>query len=90
VTGGSSGLGFEIAKALLARDPKVAITDHRAAVASSAVEELRKSGGTVSNAVAILNLRTPTWKRAIRRRMARASRAFDDVVPAFPLCPQIF
>jgi NAD(P)-dependent dehydrogenase (short-subunit alcohol dehydrogenase family) len=49
VTDGSSGLGFEIDKVLLARGLKVAIT-----VVPSAVEELRKSGGTVSNAIAII------------------------------------
>ena len=52
VTGGSSGIGFAIAAALLAKGAKVAITGRRAAVVSLAVEELRKNGGAVSGIAA--------------------------------------
>jgi uncharacterized oxidoreductase len=52
VTGGSSGIGFAIATALLTKGAKVAITGRRAAVVSSAVEELRRNGGTVSGIAA--------------------------------------
>jgi short-subunit dehydrogenase len=52
VTGGSSGIGFAIATAMLAKGAKVAITGRRAAVVSSAVEKLRKNGGTVSGIAA--------------------------------------
>jgi uncharacterized oxidoreductase len=52
VTGGSSGIGFAIAKALLAKGARVAITGRRASVVSSAVEELRKAGGGVIGIVA--------------------------------------
>jgi len=52
VTGGSSGIGFAIAKALLAKGAKVAITGRRSSVVSSAVEELRKNGGTVTGIAA--------------------------------------
>jgi len=45
VTGGSSGIGFAIAKALLARGARIAITGRRSAIVSAAVEELRKTGG---------------------------------------------
>jgi uncharacterized oxidoreductase len=47
ITGGSSGIGFAIARALLAKEAKVVITGRRAAAVSSAVDELRKTGRTV-------------------------------------------
>lgn len=52
ITGGSSGIGFAIAHALMAKDAKVAITGRRAAVVSAAVEELRKAGGSVAGIAA--------------------------------------
>ena len=52
VTGGSSGIGFAVAKSLLAKGAKVAITGRRASVVSSAVEELRKGGGAVTGIAA--------------------------------------
>lgn len=52
VTGGSSGIGFEIARALLAKGAKVAITGRRASVVSFAVEELHRNGGTVTGIAA--------------------------------------
>jgi short-subunit dehydrogenase len=52
VTGGSSGIGFAIAKALLAKDARVAITGRRLAVVSAATEELRKTGGAVTGIAA--------------------------------------
>lgn len=44
VTGGSSGIGLEIARELRARGARVVITGRRAAVVDKAVEELRSSG----------------------------------------------
>jgi uncharacterized oxidoreductase len=52
VTGGSSGIGFAIARALLAKGAKVAITGRRAAVISAAVDELRRAGGSVTGIAA--------------------------------------
>ncbi len=47
VTGGSiGGIGFDIARTLLAKGAKVAITGRRASVVSAAVEELRETEGT--------------------------------------------
>jgi short-subunit dehydrogenase len=52
ITGGSSGIGFAIAQALLAKRAKLVITGRRPAVLSAAVEELRKGGGSVTEIVA--------------------------------------
>jgi uncharacterized oxidoreductase len=52
ITGGSSGIGFAIAHALLAKGAKIAITGRRPAVLSAAVEELRNGGGSVAGIVA--------------------------------------
>lgn len=52
ITGGSSGIGFAIAQAVLAKGAKVVITGRRAAAVSSAVDELRKAGKEVSGVAA--------------------------------------
>jgi uncharacterized oxidoreductase len=52
ITGGSSGIGFAVASALLAKGAKVAITGRRAAVVSAAVDMLRKAGGSVTGIAA--------------------------------------
>jgi uncharacterized oxidoreductase len=52
ITGGSSGIGLAIAHALLAKGAKVGITGRRSAVLSTAVEALRKNGGSVTGIVA--------------------------------------
>jgi NAD(P)-dependent dehydrogenase (short-subunit alcohol dehydrogenase family) len=48
ITGGSSGTGFAIARALLAKGARVAISGRRAAFVSAAVDELGKAGGSVT------------------------------------------
>ena len=52
ITGGSSGIGFAIAQALVAKGATIAITGRRAAVVSAAVDELRKAGGSVTGIAA--------------------------------------
>jgi NAD(P)-dependent dehydrogenase (short-subunit alcohol dehydrogenase family) len=52
ITGGSSGIGFAIAQALLAKGARIAITGRRSAVVSAAVDELRKAGGSVTGIAA--------------------------------------
>jgi uncharacterized oxidoreductase len=52
ITGGSSGIGFAIAKAILAKGARVAITGRRSAVVSAAADELRKAGGSVAGIAA--------------------------------------
>jgi uncharacterized oxidoreductase len=67
ITGGSSGIGFAIAKALLAKGARVAITGRRPTVVSAATEELRKTGGSVTGIVADVSTeegRTNTLDRA--------------------------
>jgi short-subunit dehydrogenase len=68
VTGGSSGIGLAIAKALLAKGAKVAITGRRAGVIAAAVEQLRQTGGTVTGIAADVgtaNGRTETLQAAL-------------------------
>jgi short-subunit dehydrogenase len=52
ITGGSSGIGFAIARALLAKGARVAISGRRAAFVSAAVDELGKAGGSVTGIAA--------------------------------------
>jgi NAD(P)-dependent dehydrogenase (short-subunit alcohol dehydrogenase family) len=52
ITGGSSGIGFAIARALLAKVARVAISGRRAAFVSAAVDELGKAGGSVTGIAA--------------------------------------
>jgi len=68
VTGGSSGIGLAIAKALLAKCAKVAISGRRSALVSSALTELRGSGGEAFGVVADVGTaegRTETLRRAL-------------------------
>jgi len=68
ITGGSSGIGFAIAQALLVKGAKVAVTGRRPAVLSAAVDELRKGGGSVAGIVADVGTgegRALTLKRAL-------------------------
>ena len=52
IAGGSSGIGFAIASALLAKGARIVISGRRAAVVSAAVDELRKAGGSVTGITA--------------------------------------
>jgi len=68
ITGGSSGIGFAIAQALLAKHAKVAVTGRRSTVLSAAVDELRKGGGSVAGIAADIGTgegRALTLKRAL-------------------------
>jgi uncharacterized oxidoreductase len=47
VTGGSSGIGFAIAEALLAKGVKIVISGRRPDVLKAAAERLRRNGGSV-------------------------------------------
>jgi uncharacterized oxidoreductase len=47
ITGGSSGIGFAIAEAMLAKGPHIVITGRRPDILGNALEKLRASGGQV-------------------------------------------
>ena len=67
VTGGSSGIGLAIAKALLAKGAKVATSGRRSVLMSSALAELRGAGGETVGIVADVGTaegRTETLRRA--------------------------
>jgi uncharacterized oxidoreductase len=55
ITGGSSGIGFAIAEAMLAKGAEVAITGRRPDVLSDAAERLRQGGGRVGSVAADLS-----------------------------------
>src|SRR6202008_3608888 len=55
ITGGSSGIGFAIAEAMLAKGAEVAITGRRPDVLSDAAEQLRQGGGRVGSVAADLS-----------------------------------
>ena len=78
ITGGSSGIGFAIATALLTKGAKVAITGRRAAVVSSAMEELRKNGGTVSGIAA--DVGTAEGRKQTLRHALEALGGLDILV----------
>jgi uncharacterized oxidoreductase len=67
VTGGSSGIGLAIAKALLTKGARVAISGRRSAVVSSALAELHESGETTGIVadVGTAEGRTTTLQRAL-------------------------
>ena len=71
VTGGSSGIGLAIAKALLAKGATVAISGRRSAVVSSALAELHDTAGGAAGIVADVGTaegRTQTLQRALDAR----------------------
>lgn len=47
ITGGSSGIGFALAQALLAKGAKIVISGRRTDALRSAVEDLRAAGSQV-------------------------------------------
>src|SRR5260370_31160918 len=52
ITGGSSGIGFAIAEAMLAKGTQIVITGRRPDVLSTAAKRLRAGGGRVDFVVA--------------------------------------
>lgn len=71
ITGGSSGIGFAIAEAILAKGGKVAITGRRPNVLKEAAEQLRQEGSSVNSIAADVSTdkgRETTLKLALERR----------------------
>ncbi|WP_426440459.1 SDR family NAD(P)-dependent oxidoreductase [Bradyrhizobium genosp. P] len=52
ITGGSSGIGLSLAEAMLAGGAKVVISGRRSDALKAAIDELRKSGGSVDDVAA--------------------------------------
>lgn len=52
ITGGSSGIGFAIAEAMMLRGSRIAITGRRPDVLNTAAERLRAAGGRIDSIVA--------------------------------------
>ena len=52
VTGGSSGIGFAIAEAMMVRGSRIVITGRRPDVLSTAAERLRAAGGRIDSIAA--------------------------------------
>lgn len=68
ITGGSSGIGLALARALLAKGAKVVITGRRPNVIAEAREELRKSNPhvwSVAADIATVSGRAATIKQAL-------------------------
>ena len=70
ITGGSSGIGFAIAEAILAKGGKVAITGRRPNVLTEAAEQLRQGGRSVDSIAADVSTdegRETTLKLALEK-----------------------
>ena len=66
VTGGASGIGLGIARAMAEEGAKLAIADVRSDVLEAAADDLRRSGATV--ATIALDVRDrPAWEAAVER-----------------------
>jgi hypothetical protein len=74
VTGGSSGIGFAIASALLAKGAKVAVTGRRAAVVASAVDDLREIGGSATGIAADVGTDEGRQRKSPVRSIATSTR----------------
>lgn len=78
VTGGSSGIGFAIASALLAKGGKVVITGRRADALAAAVAQLRTSYADVGNVAA--DVATPEGRAATLDQALEALGGLDILV----------
>jgi NAD(P)-dependent dehydrogenase (short-subunit alcohol dehydrogenase family) len=70
VTGGSSGIGFAIAEAMLAKGAKVAITGRRPDLLTEAAKQLRQGGRSVESIAADVSTekgRETTLKLALEK-----------------------
>jgi uncharacterized oxidoreductase len=70
ITGGSSGIGFAIAKAMLAKGAQIVITGRRPDVLDTAAEQLRAGGGWVEFVAADVSTSRVGWRSSANRSAA--------------------
>lgn len=78
ITGGSSGIGLALAKVLLAKGAKVAISGRRPDVVAQAVEEIRQAGPSVWGIVA--DVATSDGRAATLKQALDALNGLDILV----------
>ncbi|MGA0532797.1 SDR family NAD(P)-dependent oxidoreductase [Hansschlegelia sp. KR7-227] len=78
ITGGSSGIGLALARALLAKNAKVAITGRRPDALSKAIEDLNGAGSPVTGVCA--DVSTPARRASTLERAIEALGGLDILV----------
>ncbi|MBC9881027.1 SDR family NAD(P)-dependent oxidoreductase [Bradyrhizobium sp. INPA01-394B] len=78
ITGGSSGIGFALAQALVAKGASVVVSGRREAALATAVAELGRTGGAVSSVAA--DVSTPAGRDATLKHAISALGGLDILI----------